>query len=506
MIITLIMLALFSIYMIFMNHKSKYIRWLFLIVIIFGITIVFLQLYIAKYINYMDRFMSSSTKVVFSLDYWLWTRLQDVSVSANSIIRVINVSSAVFIYAVLIFSILYTKEKPTKKTLVAILLLAILPVEIILFYDPLISFQIFLGVLSGVGANNSNVVLYLVRGLQIVNYYAINFCFLCSMFVLIRKYFKAKLKIKRTQILFLIAQTLPLSLIFLLIFIWIPIKDVDIFTYSVRLSFTPTDFTIPYSFFELLPIMVAGFLVIDFYLIARRQILYRMERQRTRTLDNRLREANENFQGLFHAFKNNFLAIKIMANRINSDLADKKETKKLGHDIAELCNEYINKINTLQSRLKKVRVMMEEVDLIKLIERLRGDIEDTCDKHIEIIGREDSIPILADELYLYEALRNFLVNSVEAVLGREDGKIQIVLRVESEWVLIQINDNGIGMSTRTIKEMFKPFYSTKNQKNNWGIGLSYSQLVINSHGGDISVKSVENTYTSFEIVLPRIWR
>ena len=506
MIVTLIMLALFSIYMIFANHKSKYIRWLFLIVIVFGVTIVFLQLYIAKYINYFDRFMNSSTKVVFSLDYWLWTRLQDVSVSANSIIRVINVASAVFIYAVLVFSILYTKEKPTKKTIVTMLLLGILPVEIILFYDPLISFQIFIGVSSGVGVSNSNVVLNLVRVLQIINYYSINFYFLCSLFILIRKYFKAKLKIKRSQILFIIAQILPLSLIFLLIFIWIPIKDVDIVTYSIRLSFTPTDFTIPYSFFELLPIMAAGFLVIDFYLIARHQILYRMERQRTRMLDNRLREANENFQGMFHAFKNNFLAIKIMANRINSNTADKEETRRLGQDIGELCNEYINKINTLQSRLKKVRVMMEEVDLIKLIGRLRQDIEDAYEKRIEVISREERIPILADDLYLYEALRNFLVNSVEAVQGREDGKIQIVLGVESEWVLIQIKDNGVGMSPRTLKEMFKPFYSTKNQKNNWGIGLPYSQLVINSHGGDISVKSVENAYTSFEIVLPRIWR
>ena len=506
MIVTLIMLTLFSVYMIFMNHKSKYIRWLFLIVIVFGVTIVLLQIYTAKYINYTDRFMSSSSKVVFSLDYWLWTRLQDLVISANLIIRLLNVASALFIYAILVFSILYTKEKPTRRTFVAMLLLAILPVEIILFYDPQISFQIFLRVSSGAGATNSNAVLNLVRGLQIINYYSINFYFLCSLVILTRKYFKAKLKIKRSQILFIIAQILPLSLIFLLIFIWIPIKDVDIYTYSIRLSFTPTDFTIPYSFFELLPIIAAGFLVIDFYLIARHQILSRMERQRTRTLKNRLREANENFQGLFHAFKNNFLAIKIMANRIDSDPGDQEQVKKLGQDIGGLCSEYISKINDLQARLKKVRIMLEEIDLIKLIGRLRQDIKDTCQCPIEVISPVDSVPILADELYLYEALRNFLVNSVEAVQGRKDGKIRIELGVESEWVLIRIVDNGVGMSPKTLREMFKPFYSTKNQKNNWGIGLSYSQLVINSHGGDISVKSEENKYTSFEIVLPRIWR
>lgn len=504
MIVTLLMLTLFSIYMLFMNHKSKYIRWLFLIVIFFGVTIVFLQLYISKFVNYDQRFMSSSN-VVFSLDYWLWTHLQDVSVSANTITRIINISSAVFIYAVVVFSILYTREKTSKKTRIMIALLALLPLEIILFYDPLLSFQIFIKV-SGTTANNENAVLNLVRALQIINYYLINLYFVYSLVILVIKYFRSKLKIKRSQILFIIAQILPISLMFLLIFIWIPIKDVDIYTYSIRLTFTPTGFTIPYSFFELLPVMAAGFMIVNIYLIARHQILYRMERQRTRTLGNRLREANENFQGVFHAFKNNFLAIKIMADRINSDQTDKEEIKKLGQDIGELCDEYISKINILQSKLKKVRISMVEIDLVRVIERLRQDIRDTFETDIEVEKPLDSIAILADELYLYEALRNFLVNSVEAVQGKPGGKIRIVLRVESEWVVIQIHDNGVGISAKTLKEMFKPFFSTKNQKNNWGIGLSYSKLVINSHGGDISVRSEENTYTSFEIVLPRVWR
>ncbi len=505
MIITLIMLTVFSLYMLLVNHKSKYIRWLFLIVLMLGVTIVFLQLYISKYINYNHRFMSSSSEVVFSLDYWLWTRLDTVRISANTLIRVINISSSVFIYAVIVFSILYATEKRTRGVMIALALLAILPVEIILFYDPLISFQIFIG-MGTEGTGNSVTVLHIIRVLQVGNYYFINLYFLSSIVILARKYFRTKLKIKRNQVLFIIAQILPLSLIFLLIFIWIPVKDVDIYSYSIRLSFMPTDFSIPYSFFELLPIVTAGFLVLNIYLIGRHQILYRMERQRTRTLDNRLREANENFQGLFHAFKNNFLAIKIMANRINSEQADKEEVMKLGQDISELCSEYISKINILQSRLKKVRIRLAELDLVALADRLKRDIEETYQVRVEVAHTLDSLPIPADELYLYEALRNFLVNSAEAVQGREDGGISVSIWAESEWAVIQIRDNGVGMSPQTLRNMFKPFYSTKNQKNNWGVGLSYSRLVINSHGGDISVKSVENAYTSFEIVLPRIWR
>ena len=73
---------------------------------------------------------------------------------------------------------------------------------------------------------------------------------------------------------------------------------------------------------------------------------------------------------------------------------------------------------------------------------------------------------------------------------------------EEDMVMVNIYDNGCGIKKEHFKEIFAPFFSTKKSSDCGGVGLNYVERVVKNHKGEIYVKSKENEYTLFQIVLP----
>ena len=71
-------------------------------------------------------------------------------------------------------------------------------------------------------------------------------------------------------------------------------------------------------------------------------------------------------------------------------------------------------------------------------------------------------------------------------------------------VTIVIKDNGIGIEDKIIDKIFDPFFTTKTTGEASGIGLYLSHDVIQNYGGNITVESVKDEYTTFTITLPAI--
>ena len=61
-------------------------------------------------------------------------------------------------------------------------------------------------------------------------------------------------------------------------------------------------------------------------------------------------------------------------------------------------------------------------------------------------------------------------------------------RNERLYTLIEVSDNGLGMSKSQIKKIFDPFYSSKNSNYNWGMGLYYVREVVKSHLGKMMLR------------------
>ncbi len=71
---------------------------------------------------------------------------------------------------------------------------------------------------------------------------------------------------------------------------------------------------------------------------------------------------------------------------------------------------------------------------------------------------------------------------------------------EENLVAVTFSDTGCGISPKSIRNIFEPFYTTKQR--GMGLGLSIAQRIIQKHGGTIGVESVVGKGTTFNIRLP----
>ena len=92
--------------------------------------------------------------------------------------------------------------------------------------------------------------------------------------------------------------------------------------------------------------------------------------------------------------------------------------------------------------------------------------------------------------------KELLENSLDA------GATRIQIQVEAGGKkLIQITDNGCGMSAQFLRDsLFRPFSTTK--KKGLGIGMFQSKMIVDAHHGDIEVESEPGKGTTFRVILP----
>ncbi len=103
------------------------------------------------------------------------------------------------------------------------------------------------------------------------------------------------------------------------------------------------------------------------------------------------------------------------------------------------------------------------------------------------------------------ALQNILENALDACLEDKTPKthkIEFKAEHNDHLIQIEIGDNGVGMDQDTLGDIFKLFFSTKDNKGT-GLGLYITKTIIEQHGGKIAVSSRPDAETRFKIGLPK---
>jgi signal transduction histidine kinase len=110
---------------------------------------------------------------------------------------------------------------------------------------------------------------------------------------------------------------------------------------------------------------------------------------------------------------------------------------------------------------------------------------------------------------LGQVLLNLLINSIHAI---EDGNKnerkqnnEVILKVEdlASEVRISVTDNGSGISEENQRELFKPFFTTKDIGHGTGLGLATSYSIVKSWGGNITVSSEQGEGSTFTVSIPK---
>ena len=108
--------------------------------------------------------------------------------------------------------------------------------------------------------------------------------------------------------------------------------------------------------------------------------------------------------------------------------------------------------------------------------------------------------IYADPSQLNQVLVNLVVNAIQAM--PDGGRLLVKTDVGEGKVSLIVEDSGIGMSEKILKQIFVPFFTTKDVDQGTGLGLAVVHGIVTSHGGIIKVESVEGKGSRFEIQLP----
>ena len=116
-------------------------------------------------------------------------------------------------------------------------------------------------------------------------------------------------------------------------------------------------------------------------------------------------------------------------------------------------------------------------------------------------------PIEGDRGRLAQAVGNIMANAIKFT---KDGHVDVRLDVETDRVVIEIIDTGVGVPASEIGHLFVPFFrastATRQAIPGTGLGLSIAKEIIAAHGGDISVESTVGSGMSVRVELPRTAR
>ena len=157
---------------------------------------------------------------------------------------------------------------------------------------------------------------------------------------------------------------------------------------------------------------------------------------------------------------------------------------------------------------RKQPLLPTRVDVNAVIKNSVEILQRTLPANISLsMSLEENIaPVVVDRNQLENVLINLVVNARDAILDSGNITISSSERRRDEkstWVVLEITDNGRGMSADVAARAFEPFFTTKPIGKGTGLGLSQINGFVIQSGGEISIDSIVGEGTTVTILLPQ---
>jgi two-component system, OmpR family, phosphate regulon sensor histidine kinase PhoR len=143
--------------------------------------------------------------------------------------------------------------------------------------------------------------------------------------------------------------------------------------------------------------------------------------------------------------------------------------------------------------------LVEEVFETQEIRAKKRNIQLSFDKKYK-----KQVVVYADKMKLFQVFTNLITNSI--YYGKSGGKTQVCFSNTKNKILVEVQDNGIGIAPNDISRIFERFYrvdkSRSREQGGTGLGLAIVKHIIEAHGEAIQVKSKLKKGSSFIFSLP----
>ena len=154
------------------------------------------------------------------------------------------------------------------------------------------------------------------------------------------------------------------------------------------------------------------------------------------------------------------------------------------------------------AKIETDKELIDNIDLMKVVKMAITNLSRKIDESGAKISFNDLSCIIGDESQLVQVFSNLIKNSIK-YSGDKTPVIDITSHLDVDSLIIRINDNGIGIDSDNLKNIFMVFNKSKTRdKDSFGLGLSICDRIIQKHGGVIWAESVKGEGSTFFIKLP----
>ena len=240
----------------------------------------------------------------------------------------------------------------------------------------------------------------------------------------------------------------------------------------------------------------------------------RLKSQQEKLLISERHEAWESVaRKLAHEIKNPLTPIQLSIDNLRSkylsyiNSPDKEKYEINLKTIVNQIKQIENLVNEFSDFARMPKPLFRENDLIDLF-KININLLQKIDTNIKInlkLNGINNMKLVCDYEQISRAIFNLVKNSIESIQEKSlktkvfDKIINIEIKTISDYIIIEIIDNGLGFSSEETKKLIKPYYTTKQKGT--GLGLSIVNKIINDHNGSINFNSQENG-AKVQIILP----
>ena len=224
--------------------------------------------------------------------------------------------------------------------------------------------------------------------------------------------------------------------------------------------------------------------------------------------------------GIAHDFNNLLTVIGVQTQLGLQGLQEDDPLRKKLKDIEQAADSAAGLTRQLLAFSRRQILEMKVVNLNIILENLEKMLCRVIGEHIEIISvfADDLGLVKVDPGQMEQVIINLAVNARDAM--PEGGKLFIETAnvdldekdrlshmgmLPGAYVMLLMNDTGVGMTEEVKEHIFDPFFTTKEKGKGTGLGLSTVYGIVKQSGGDIYVYSEAGKGTTFKIYLPRVF-
>jgi signal transduction histidine kinase len=147
---------------------------------------------------------------------------------------------------------------------------------------------------------------------------------------------------------------------------------------------------------------------------------------------------------------------------------------------------------------------LETVDVDALVRDVVGSMEagGPEGRAPVVVDASDNVVVQGDRLHLERVMQNILGNAIK--YSPDGTPVHVTVGRHEQWAVISVRDQGVGIPHEELPHIFTPFYraSTARGIPGTGIGLSGSKMIVEQHGGQITLESAVGRGTTVVVRLP----